>query len=55
MSSYEKYIQRLCCSGKYTPEQARELAISRAVEEFYRRNGESDALIHYEFRCCCEA
>lgn len=36
MSRYEDYIQRLCRTGQYTPEQAREFAISREVEKYYQ-------------------
>lgn len=53
-SKFEDYIQRLCRNGKYTPEQARKLAISQAVEESNRLSNETDALIHYEFICCSE-
>lgn len=40
MSRYEEYIQRLCQNGKYTPEQAKELALSREVEKHYQSEGD---------------
>lgn len=40
MSRYEEYIQRLCRKGRYTPEQARELALSREVEKYYQSERE---------------
>lgn len=40
MSRYEEYIQRLCRTGQYTPEQARELALSREVEKYYQSEGD---------------
>lgn len=39
MSRYEEYIQRLCRTGQYTPEQAREFALSREVEKYYQSEG----------------
>lgn len=40
MSRYEKCIQRLCRTGRYTPEQARELALSREIEKYYQSEGD---------------
>lgn len=36
MSRYDDYITRLCRTGNYTPEQARGLAISKEVENYYQ-------------------
>lgn len=36
MSSYDEYIARLCRTGKYTEEEAREFALSKEVEKYYR-------------------
>lgn len=40
MSRYEYYINRLCRTGRYTPEQAKELALSREVEKYYKSEGD---------------
>lgn len=40
MSRYEDYIQRLCRTGKYTPEYAKKLALSREVEKYYQSEGD---------------
>lgn len=55
MSKFEEYIQRLCRNGKYTPEQARELAISRAVKEYYKTESETAPMLRHEFNCLSEA
>lgn len=36
MSRYDDYITRLCRTGNYTPEQAKELALSKEVEKYYK-------------------
>lgn len=36
MSSYDDYITRLCRTGKYTEEEAREFALSKEVEKYYQ-------------------
>lgn len=36
MSSYDDYIARLCRTGKYTEEEAREFALSKEVEKYYQ-------------------
>lgn len=36
MSSYDDYITRLCRTGQYTEEEARELALSKEVEKYYQ-------------------
>lgn len=38
MSSYDDYITRLCRTGKYTEEEARELALSKEAEKYYRES-----------------
>lgn len=38
MSSYDDYITRLCRTGKYTEEEAREFALSKEVEKYYRES-----------------
>lgn len=37
MGSYDDYITRLCRTGKYT-EEAREFALSKEVEKYYRES-----------------
>lgn len=36
MSRYEDYINRMCRTGTYKPEQARELALRKEVEKYYQ-------------------
>lgn len=36
MSRYENYITRMCRTGSYTTDQARELALSKEIEEYYK-------------------
>lgn len=38
MSSYDDYIARLCRTGKYTEEEARDFALSKGVEKHYRES-----------------
>lgn len=54
MSKFEEYIQRLCRNGQYTPEQARGLAVSRAVQESYESGGETEPMLRHEFSCLSE-
>lgn len=39
MSGYDDYIARMCRTGKYTEQEARELAISKEVEKYYQIEG----------------
>lgn len=55
MSRYEEYIQRMCRNGKYRPVEARELALSRAVKEYYETEPERTSRLHNEFNCLSEA
>lgn len=55
MSKIEQYIQRLCRNGKYTSEDARELAISRAVKEYYETEAEAAPMLRHEFNCLSES
>lgn len=54
MSRYEEYINRLCRTGQYTPEQARELALSKAVKEYYESEGDTETIVQHEFVCTSE-
>lgn len=54
MDRYKKYIQRLCRNGKYTPEEANQQAISRAVAEYYAAESETDPELRHEFTCLSE-
>lgn len=36
MSSYDDYIARMCRTGKYTEDEAREFALSKEVEKYYQ-------------------
>lgn len=38
MSSYDDYIARMCRTGKYTENEAREFALSKEVEKYYRES-----------------
>lgn len=38
MSSYDDYIARLCRTGKYKEEDAREFALSKEVKKYYRES-----------------
>ncbi len=38
MSRYDDYIARLCRTGQYTPKQAKELALSKEVERYYKES-----------------
>lgn len=37
MSSYDDNIDRMCRTGKYTEDEAREFALSKEVERYYRQ------------------
>lgn len=54
MTRYEEYINRLCRTGRYTPEQAKEFAISKAVKEQYESDGDADTTVQHEFVCTSE-
>lgn len=54
MSRFEEYIQRLCRNGKYTPEEAQELALSRAVKEYYEAESKTTPMLRHEFNCLSE-
>ncbi len=55
MSKYEEYIDRICKNGKYTPEQARQSAISRAVKKYYETEPETAPRLRNEFNCLSES
>lgn len=55
MSRYEDYIANMCRNGKYTPEQARQSAISRAVEKYYETEPETAPRLRNEFNCLSES
>lgn len=55
MSRFEEYIQRLCRNGKYKPEEAREMALSRAVKEYYEADIKAEPILRHEFTCCSES
>lgn len=44
MIRYEDYITRMCRTGAYTPEQARETSISREVEKYYREDADRETV-----------
>lgn len=54
MNRYEEYIARCCRTGKYTPEEARTLALSRAVKAYYKDEDKDQAPVHHEFMCSSE-
>ncbi|MCM1327291.1 MAG: hypothetical protein NC094_11985 [Bacteroidales bacterium] len=41
MGRYEDYIARLCRTGRYTPEEAKEFATCKEVEKYYQEEGET--------------
>lgn len=55
MSRFEEYIQRLCRNGKYTPEEARETALSREVKKYYQTEPETAPRLRNDFNCLSEA
>lgn len=55
MSRFEEYIQRLCRNDKYRPEEAREMALSRAVKEYYETESKTAPMLRHEFNCLSEA
>ena len=55
MSRYEEYIARICRNGKYSPEQANQQAISRAVAEYYETEPETVPRVRNEFNCLSES
>lgn len=55
MSKYEDYISRYCRTGRYTPEEARQQAICRAVEECYAAESETTPTLRHEFNCLSES
>lgn len=40
MSRYDDYIARMCRTGAYMPERARETAIGREVEKYYQEDAD---------------
>lgn len=44
MSKYDDYITRMCRTGTYKPERARETAISREVEKYYREDADQETV-----------
>lgn len=54
MSKFEEYIQRMCRNGKYRPEEAPEMALSRAVKEYYKTESETAPRLRNEFNCLSE-
>ena len=56
MKQYEEYIARYCRNGRHMPEEAREQAICREVEKYYRdENKPVAAPLKHEFICCSES
>lgn len=55
MSKYEEYIDRICKNGKYTPEQARQSAISREAAKYYETELETAPRVRIEFNCLSES
>lgn len=55
MSRFEEYVQRLCRNGKYTPEEARESALSREVKKYYESDSKTEPSLRHEFTCCSES
>lgn len=54
MSRYDEYIQRMCRNGKYTPDQARQQALSREVKKYYETENETAPKLRHEFNCLSE-
>lgn len=54
MSRYEDYIIRCCRTGRSTPEQIREQAVSREVKAYYEAEAKEQIPVHHEFVCCSE-
>lgn len=44
MSKYDDYINRMCRTGTYKPERARETVISRGVEKYYREDADQETV-----------
>ena len=55
MGRYEEYIIRCCRTGRYTPDEAREQAISREVEKYYEGEDKTAPRIRHEFACLSES
>ena len=55
MSRYEEYIARLIRTGRYTPEGARNLSVSREVKKCYEDEDKEVPPLHHEFICCSES
>lgn len=55
MSRFEEYIQRLCRNGKYRPEEARKMALSREVEKYYEAESKTTPMLRHEFNCLSES
>lgn len=55
ISRYEEYIQHMCRNGKYTPEEANQQALSRAVQKYYETEAERAPMLRHEFNCLSEA
>lgn len=55
MSRYEEYIARCCRTGRYTPEEVRESALSREVKKYYETEDKEAQPLHHEFVCCSES
>lgn len=44
MGKYEDYITRMCMTGRHTPEEAMEFAISREASKYYKNEKENEEL-----------
>ncbi len=54
MSRYEEYVTRCCRTGRCTPDQAREQAVSKEVQAYYESENQQQNAIHHEFTCLSE-
>lgn len=52
MGRFEEYVRRCCKAGNYTPEEVREMAISKEVERSYEIEAGLEKPLHVEFMCC---
>lgn len=55
MGRFEEYVRRCCRGNNRTPEEVRELAISREVERSYEVEAGLESPLHVEFTCSSES
>lgn len=55
MGDYDEYIERYCQKHGCMPEEAKQHALCREVEKYYRGKSKPIDLIRSEFACCSES